>query len=284
MHGIDDLRNRKRLGQEMHLIDRDALPKRFLGIARHEQDRQARHALAHFHRHAWAVEIGHHHIADDEIERPAVAQPVEPVLAIARGHHGKALARQRALGDRAHHVLVLDQQQPRMAPLAGIDLGGLAAALLDRAAAIDRKIDREGRALAGFGIDEDIAARLLDDAVHRRQAKPCALADILGGEERLEDARLDVGGHAGAAVLDEDRAVIVDRQDIAVHRAHVRRRHFAGADGERSPRRALGEHRIAAIDCEVDDHLFELAGVSTDGAEIAVMLHLEHDLLADQPF
>ena len=43
-------------------------------------------------------------------------------------------------------------------------------------------------------IGEDEAARLLDDAVDGRQAEPGALADFLGGEERLEHLAEHVGG------------------------------------------------------------------------------------------
>jgi len=52
-----------------------------------------------------------------------------------------------------------------------------------------RQVDLEYRATAGRAVDKDEAAGLADDAVHGRQAKPGARADLLGREERLEDAR-----------------------------------------------------------------------------------------------
>jgi hypothetical protein len=48
------------------------------------------------------------------------------------------------------------------------------------------------------------------------------------------------------------------------------------------PALVLGEHRVAGVDGEVDDHLLELAGIGADGAEIAAVLDLELDLLAEQ--
>ena len=41
------------------------------------------------------------------------------------------------------------------------------------------------RNVGSFGKDE--AGGLFDDAIHRRQAQPGALADILGGEERFKN-------------------------------------------------------------------------------------------------
>src|SRR3712207_6932133 len=41
-----------------------------------------------------------------------------------------------------------------------------------------------------------------DDPVANVQTEPCALADILGGEERLEEAILDLLGDARAVVRD----------------------------------------------------------------------------------
>ena len=42
-------------------------------------------------------------------------------------------------------------------------------------------------------------------------------------------------------------------------------------------------HRIAGIDGKVDDHLFKLLRICADSAQIAVMVNLELDLLAQQP-
>src|SRR5947208_3070938 len=65
-----------------------------------------------------------------------------------------------------------------------------------------RQIDGEGAALADAARDVDRAARVGDDAVDQRQAEAGALADFLGGEERLEDARDGRLVHAAAAIGD----------------------------------------------------------------------------------
>jgi hypothetical protein len=43
-------------------------------------------------------------------------------------------------------------------------------------------------AASRLALDVDVAARLRDEAVDLRQAEAGALAGLLGGEERLEDA------------------------------------------------------------------------------------------------
>ena len=55
---------------------------------------------------------------------------------------------------------------------------------------LDRRCRRRARV-----VDRDEPAAALDDAEHRRQAQAGALADPLGGEERLEQVRLDLGRH-----------------------------------------------------------------------------------------
>ncbi len=52
-----------------------------------------------------------------------------------------------------------------------------------------RQIEPDDCAVADLGVDRRVAAGLLDEAVDHAEAKPGALADVLGGEERLERAR-----------------------------------------------------------------------------------------------
>ena len=50
--------------------------------------------------------------------------------------------------------------------------------------------------LPGLRVEPDVAARLADDPVDRREAQAGALADVLGREERLEDVRARREVHA----------------------------------------------------------------------------------------
>src|ERR1700687_4476157 len=62
------------------------------------------------------------------------------------------------------------------------------------------EIQLERRARADFAVDVDGPAAPRDDAVDGRQAEPRALSDLLGGEERLEQARLHLRRHAGSRI------------------------------------------------------------------------------------
>ena len=75
-----------------------------------------------------------------------------------------------------------------------------------------RQRDREGRARTRVGFDQHIPARLLDDAVNRRQAEARTRTDVLGREERLETMLEILLRNPDPAVGDIDHH-IVTRQD-----------------------------------------------------------------------
>jgi hypothetical protein len=68
--------------------------------------------------------------------------------------------------------------------------GGASAGGALRGAAHPREVDLERRPMAGLAVDPDVTAALLHDAEDRREPEARALAELLRGEEGLEDARL----------------------------------------------------------------------------------------------
>ena len=122
--------------------------------------------------------------------RPWCASQIRSAsLGVGGLEHGVALHGQDLAGERAHALVVLDEQDRLRAapPGAGRPRPPRATAI----ASLDpRQVDLEGRALPRLAVHPRCAAALLDDAVDGRQAQPGALARLLGGEERLEDARL----------------------------------------------------------------------------------------------
>ena len=68
------------------------------------------------------------------------------------------------------------------------------------------KLHRGAR--AGLAVDLDVPARLLDEAVHHGEAQAGTLADLLGGEERLEHAVQHLLAHAAAGVGDRDQHIL----------------------------------------------------------------------------
>jgi hypothetical protein len=75
---------------------------------------------------------------------------------------------------------------------------------------------------------------LPDEAVDHRQAEPRSLPERLGGEERIEGARDDVGRHAGARVGDAQRDILPRRQ-FADARGAVVKPLVGGLDRDPSP-------------------------------------------------
>ncbi len=91
-------------------------------------------------------------------------------------------------------------------------LGLLGLRLGDFAGNMPRQQDAEGCPGPRRAATENIAASLLDNAVDHGEAEPGALADVLGGEEGLEDFRHHLGGDAMARVLDFDQHVFGGNQ------------------------------------------------------------------------
>ncbi len=110
-------------------------------------------------------------------------------------------------------------------------------------------------------------------AVHHGQAQSGALADGLGGEERLEDAQLRGGIDAGAVVHHADGHVLAGRQCEALAQAvvglHGRRLH-----AHRAARIAKGMDGIRA---QVQQGLLHLGGIGQQGGQIAVQVQAQLD-------
>ena len=68
--------------------------------------------------------------------------------------------------------------------------------------------------------DRDIAVRLLGEAERLAQPEAGALADGLGGEERLENGVEMFGGDAGAGVSDRDCDEIAAAGGLAAQRRY----------------------------------------------------------------
>ena len=110
---------------------------------------------------------------------------------------------------------------------------------------------------------------LLDDGVSLGQPESGALADRLGGEERIEDPAPDV--------LRDARAVVVELQGD-----HAQGVVVPASDDER-PAAVGGEHRVLGVDDQVQQHLLHLVGVREDeGQSVGEGVegrHVRHPLL-----
>src|SRR6185369_6106299 len=87
--------------------------------------------------------------------------------------------------ERRDGLLVLDDED-RLAA-ADLDRREAAARRALRLLVHHREHHADGGALPGRGLDRDLSAALLDDAVGRREPEAGALAALLRREERLEE-------------------------------------------------------------------------------------------------
>src|SRR5258708_20603476 len=73
---------------------------------------------------------------------------------------------------------------------------------------MSRQKDGEPSTFLYYFIDKEKSAALFDDAIHGRQAKPAALTDFLGREERLENLVEYFGRNPGAGINRVDPDII----------------------------------------------------------------------------
>jgi hypothetical protein len=121
---------------------------------------------------------------------------------------------------------------------------------------VERQADAEA-GVAGLGADAEVAAVLADDAHGVVEAEAEALAGRLGGEERLEDAVLQLGRNAGAGVPD-------------FHQQHVAFK-AAGCGAEGS---ALVAERVERVFNERGPDLVQLAAVGADAGQVGLVVAL----------
>jgi hypothetical protein len=177
---------------------------------------------------------------------------------------------------RAHTDFVLHQHDGAAAALDRRVVRGLGSRL-DAVGRDLREIGLEARPLSGLAVDADRAARLFQDAVHRREPQPRAAPLLLRREERLEDVPGGTGVHAHAFVLHRDAHVRPGTQAGRLGQVARRERHRVRPNGEPPP---VG-HGVARVHRQVHEHLLHLARIGADVPGRGIDIHLEPDVLAD---
>ena len=124
-----------------------------------------------------------------------------------------------------------------------------------------------------------MAVVLFHNAVHGRESKPGALAQLLGGEEGLEETLLGLRVHAGPGVRDGQHHVRAGLHFYAVLHILLIESHVGRLDGQLA---AVG-HCVARVDRQVHEHLLDLPGVDADTIEGPGWTELQFHILADEP-
>ena len=162
-------------------------------------------------------------------------------------------------GEAADLDVVLDHEDAQARALDAALVDRALIGLLGRPFDL-RQVQGEGRAFPGPARDVDVAPGLLREAEDLGEPEAGALADVLGGEERLEDPRQHVGCDPETGIGERHGREGAPRTGVAPDR-----RHRPPAD-QPEGQRAFAAHRIAGVDRHVDQGGLELAEIRPDVA------------------
>ncbi len=171
-----------------------------------------------------------------------------------------AQLRQHVHHQRGHIVVVLAHQHRRAAHGRAAGCRRLHG-LLRRGTARHRQQQGHGRPLPRRAVQPHSAATLPGEAIDLSQPQPGALADALGGEERLEHPRLDFLAHAGAGVADRqpDEGAV---QPVRIGDGIAP--HCLCREGQR----AAVRHRVAGVYCQVQQRQLQFRRVGLHGGKV----------------
>src|SRR5713226_9657502 len=220
------------------------------------------------------VEVRHFQVADHQVEL-LPAEAVEALAAVQYCVHQVTLS-SKDVGDQLRYSgLVLDHQDtPAMRRGRAVGFGGhycesrrggrnLALTRLRSHGRYNGKLHKERGAASGLALDRNLAAMLLHDPVHDGKAQAGAHADRLGGEERIEDARSNLGRDAGAVIGHFERQPLLRdalraHPDVAVPASLL--------DG------------LFGVDHQVEHHLLHLEGIGERGGQLGIELEIDGDV------
>ncbi len=268
----------ERLGDQLHArIEAAVMDNGVASVAGREQDPEIAPGQAGLIRQLPAIHAaGQADVGEQELDLRMLRQPLQSALPVADLDHLVAELAQDPGGVGAHIGIVLDHQHGlRLASTR--HLGGRGRFDLRGECMQPRQVDLDRRAQPDLAVDLDVAARLLDEAVDLGQAKPGAVADLLGREERLEGARDRLPAHADAAVGDCGHDILAGHDLGLGGGVDVIEIGVGGLDGQPP----AGGHGVAGVDREIQDRDLELVGVGMDRPEPPGQHGLDRDLLAD---
>ena len=227
-----------------------------------------------------SVHVRHHHIGEQQVDRQAILDQLHRLDRAVDIVHDEAQFDKAGARHRADPVIVLDHQHGevlgRREAHGGLGAGLFLSGQLGRA----RQIELHRRALALFGIQVEVPARLLEETIDLAEAEAGALADILGGEEGIERTRLHLGRHADPGIADRDTDIIARRKVFLLTGIGRVERDIGRLDHQLA---AIG-HGVAGVDRQVDDRGFQLGLIDRARPDIAIELKFHDDLFAQRPF
>jgi len=175
--------------------------------------------------------------------------------------------------DRRNVGIVLDEQHPCPLEAGGIGTDRRRCGL--DGTVCDRQEHGESAPAANSGCNGDRTVALLDEAVHLAETQTGPLIDRLGGEERFENALLDIGGNPEAGVGNRYRGEFtaqVGRQGI------VRRVNTAHGDFNL----AAARHCVASIERQVEQRDLQFGAIDLHRDQLARKMKVEFGIATDR--
>jgi hypothetical protein len=226
-----------------------------------------------------AAELGQNYIQKKKIDLVAPGfEFMQPLFAVRGENHFVAEVGESFESEFAQAGMIFDNEN-------GLDATANRLGVLDW-------FDRFGRERCGgkvcakcssdtqFAVHMREPAVLPDDAVNRGEAETGALAQLLGGEERLENA-VDGGRvHTRSRVGDRKHHVVAGAGERLVGTVFRVEDDKRGLDEQGA---AVG-HGVAGVDAEVHQNLFDLGGIGANQGESGSEDGLDFDIAADYFF
>ena len=179
----------------------------------------------------------------------------QALLPVAGGEHAIAHLLEQPLGHGAEMGIVLHEEDRVRA--AGQQFLFPRGARRQGLLVAEGEIDLHRRPLPYLAVEVHESVVLFHEPVHHGHAESGAHAGGLGGEERLEHARLGLAVHTGAGVAHAE-AYVHARLDPGVQRAVLRVE--PGAAHVEVQRAAVG-HRVARVGRQIQENLLERSGI-----------------------
>jgi hypothetical protein len=175
------------------------LRDRVVRVPGHEQDLHAGPARRQTLRELGSAHAGQHDIRQEKVDARAELLAHEERFARAGGVEDGVPALAQDAASKGTQLLVIFDEQDRLrsalrARRRRVRPGGV------RGGGGPGKVHPERRALFGLAVDPDVSLAPGHDPEHGRETEARPPTEILGGEERLEDARARRGIHAGTRV------------------------------------------------------------------------------------
>ena len=260
------------------LCSRILLHHAVVGVAGHVEDARARVLTKELLREIAPAHPRHDDVGDQQVDAAAApSRDLERVVAMARRQHDVAAAGQHLLNDRADLRLTLDHENGAHSVRARRRLRHVTRQIVHMFDARQEHLDR--RSAIDFTVHEDRTAALVDDAIHGREAEPGALPQLLRRVERLEEMTQDRAVHADAGVADGEHHVRAGTRAWMLGGVSLVEFHVRGLDRQH----AAARHRVAGVEREIEDHLFNLARIGADTVERVRRPRSQVDVFSDEP-